>query len=260
MSDNIPFFLLGGYDLEMSEIQKMLERAGLKPGRDFADNQLSWGAKLSAYRQELSNSALSRRTIVGIELIEDIPPPQNYLRIDHHNDYSDRPAAIVQVAELLGITLSRRQQLIAANDSGYIPAMLAIGGSKAEIAEIRRLDRAAQGVTETDEAQAQTAIEGKKAVGKLTVVHSNSCKFSPITDRLFGTKRLLVYCATELNYFGEEKARLVNRFNELTQSGLAYHGGGESGYFGISADWTAAKWIEIRNEIIQMMKGDTSHA
>ncbi|MBK9452548.1 MAG: hypothetical protein IPN95_24600 [Bacteroidetes bacterium] len=97
------FFLLGGYDLEMVEIRRLLESCNLQEGRDFADLRLGWGAKLSAYAAVLEDPQFSNRVFAGIELGEDITPPDGYLRIDHHNELSHLPAAIVQVAELLGV-------------------------------------------------------------------------------------------------------------------------------------------------------------
>ena len=53
MSDKL--FLLGGQDLEMLEIKKLLERENIA----YKDKNLKWGAKLSDYQNELSfNGAL----------------------------------------------------------------------------------------------------------------------------------------------------------------------------------------------------------
>ena len=71
-----------------------------------------------------------------------------YHRIDHHNEYCHLPSSLEQVASVLGVELNRKQRLIAANDVGYIPAMKALMATDEEIAEIRREDRRAQGVTE----------------------------------------------------------------------------------------------------------------
>ena len=79
-------------------------------------------------------------------MTRDTDPPTPYTDIDHHNERDHEPASIVQVAELLGVALTRREQLVAANDRGYIPALRAAGATDAEVADIRRADRAAQGV------------------------------------------------------------------------------------------------------------------
>ena len=76
-------FLLGGHDLEMNAIIQLLEEHHLI----YKDRSLQWNnAYLSQYEQDLSlfkdNSSYK---IYGIELQEDIVPPSNYVRIDHHN-------------------------------------------------------------------------------------------------------------------------------------------------------------------------------
>ena len=70
-------FLLGGYDLEMLEIKKLLESHGQR----FIDHQLSWGAKLSSYASMFDAST----HFIGVELIEDRQPPKNYTRITSYN-------------------------------------------------------------------------------------------------------------------------------------------------------------------------------
>jgi hypothetical protein len=55
-------FLLGGHDLEMVEIGKILKAKGLT----FHDRNLHWGTKLSAYQDLFDES----HTFVGIELIK----------------------------------------------------------------------------------------------------------------------------------------------------------------------------------------------
>lgn len=143
-------FLLGGHDLEMAEISRILDKYGIL----YHDNNLGWNnAKLSSYSELFNNND----RFVGIELTTDIAPPKNYLLIDHHNENVGKPSAIEQVAELLGIELTREQQLIAANDKGFIPAMEALGATPKEIAEIRRLDQIFKGETiENERLQEQT--------------------------------------------------------------------------------------------------------
>src|SRR3989339_778061 len=117
MSDKL--FLLGGQDLEMLEIKKLLERENIA----YKDKNLKWGAKLSDYQNELSFSG----TIYGIELEADIELPKNciYIEIDHHGKNDHEKSSLEQVAKILGIELTREQKLIAANDSRYISGMKA---------------------------------------------------------------------------------------------------------------------------------------
>ncbi|MEX0967663.1 MAG: hypothetical protein WD077_10520 [Bacteroidia bacterium] len=123
-------FLLGGHDLEMAEIRKLLEQHSLP----YHDGGLSWNnATLSAYKDIWDD----QRFFVGIELREDISPPPKYISIDHHNERSDEPASIAQVAKLLGITIDRWQQLVAANDRGFIPAMERMGATTLRAGDIK---------------------------------------------------------------------------------------------------------------------------
>lgn len=142
-------FLLGGYDLEMQTIRELLDKLRI----DYVDKKLGWNnALLSEYRDILDEYADKPDcTIYGIELKEDVPPPSNYVRIDHHNDFIDRPSSIEQVLSVLNITPDRHQQLVGANDARYIPGMLALGATRQEVDEIRKADRKAQGVTDEDE-------------------------------------------------------------------------------------------------------------
>lgn len=222
-------FLLGGYDLEMLTIKQMLE------GRDDCvvfDQHLNWGnAILSAYGDEIKNHPDS--PVYGIELKEDIPCPKNYHSIDHHNSKEDNASSLEQVADILGIKLTRRQMLVAANDKGYIPAMMEIGATKVEIADIRRKDRKAQGISVEDERLAEESIEKSLATyGELYVVKSLTPHFAPICDRLYPYHELLVYTDEEWVYYGKRKPYLVEKLQNEIRQGRIYHGGDDQGYIG----------------------------
>lgn len=222
-------FLLGGYDLEMLTIKQMLE------GREdcvVLDKRLRWNnAKLSAYQGDLQK--YQDYDIFGIELQEDISLPANYHRIDHHNDWAYKPSALEQVAQLIGVRLNRDQQLVAANDKGYIPAMQQLSATREEITDIRRRDLSAQGITAEEEALAEKSIsENLKSCGTLTIVKSLTSKFPPICDRLFPFKQLLIYTDSEWMYYGEGKAELVQQLSSDIEQKKIFHGGGDSGYIG----------------------------
>ncbi len=222
-------FLLGGYDLEMLTIKQLLEG---RVGCVVLDKHLQWhNARLSAYQNELRQFPDS--VIYGIELKEDVPLPRNYVRIDHHNGCSNKPSALEQVAQVLGVALNRCQQLVAANDRGYIPAMQALSASAEEIADVRRLDREAQGVSDEDELLAEQSIaKNRSHCGGLIVVKALTPRFSPICDRLFPYHRLLVYTDTEWVFYGEGKKELTILYADEIQEGKVYHGGGDEGYIG----------------------------
>lgn len=225
-------FLLGGHDLEMCTIKELLVKAGIL----YADASLRWdNAFLSAYRKELEQygNLQSEWTIYGIELQEDIPLPGNYQAIDHHNEKMNLSSSLEQVANLLGVFMDRRLQLIAANDKEYIPGMRSLQASDTEIAEIRRQDRACQGVTEADELYAEKAIkENMQVIDGLIIVRALSHKFSPICDRLYPYDRLLIYTDEEWMYYGKRSGKLHDFFYSDIVDGRLFYGGGVDGYIG----------------------------
>jgi hypothetical protein len=46
------------------------------------------------------------------------------LSIDHHGESAKNPASISQVLKLIGVEPSLEDELIAANDRGYIPEVI----------------------------------------------------------------------------------------------------------------------------------------
>lgn len=243
-------FLLGGYDLEMLEIKKLLEDQGIR----YFDKNLDWGnAKLKMYADEIDQYTDNESyTIYGIELHEDDfgTIPTNYYRIDHHNTFSDLPSSIEQVCALLEIPMSRYQRLVAANDKAYIPGMKAIGASNDEIQYIRQKDRQSQGVTNKDERLAKQALENKKYEGDLIVVYSLSNRFSPICDTLYPCDKLLIYTDDELVYYGKEKDKLVMLFAKEIDAGNMYHGGGNMGFIGTTTRKYNKQELEIIKDLI----------
>lgn len=235
-------FLLGGYDLEMITIRDLLISKGyaeismlndIKNQNCFADRKLKWGATIISYRDLLS----FKDNIYGIELIGSNEPivPENYYIIDHHNERSNLPSSIEQVAEILEIELTYRQKLIAANDKGYIPAMLAMGASQEDISEIRRSDRLAQGVTEADESLAEKSLKERVTFrNDLMVIESLTPKFSAIADRLFPFRKLLITYDNYFVYYGLGIGQLGENFQDLIKSNKAFYGGGDKGFFGLS--------------------------
>lgn len=211
---NLHFFLLGGHDLEMLTIRALLEEHQVP----FMDRNLLWGATWSDYQDVIDRFDQEAETLVGIELSGE--KPEWALLIDHHNELSHLPSSIEQVATLLGVELSRHQQLVAANDKGYIPAMQRLGATEEEIATIRRLDRQAQGVTEEMGRIAEQDLRLINTRNGVTIVHTNLPKFSPIADRL-QVPRLLIYSPSELTYYGAGAAALATAFADEVAAGRA---------------------------------------
>ncbi len=229
---NKRIFLLGGNDLEMTTIKNLLVNAG----EQFETHDLRWNnAKLSSYEKTLEEYGNSPDyQIYGVELNEDIPHPDNYVRIDHHNDFANKPSSLEQVATLLGLAMDRHMQLVAANDSRYIPGMIKLGASREEIDDIRRADRAAQGVSEgDDERLAEESLKSCKGdASNLYVVKSLTSKFSTICDRMYPYRRLLIYNDDVAEFYGEGVNDLTLLFKSELDAKKMYHGGGDSGYLG----------------------------
>lgn len=214
-------FLLGGHDLEMLTIKELLLFENYK----VCDKNLKWGAKLSDYKDELKQ--FKEKSIYAIELIEDMALPKNYQRIDHHNELADNDASLLQVLNLLNKKPTREQELIIANDVGHIEAMRCMGASDKEIKDIRLKERAIQGVTKEDEAQAQKDIKQATEKNGVYVIATSLHSFSPIVDN-FEKRPLLVYGENSLDYYGDI-ALLKEKYKEQIENKEAYHG---RGYFG----------------------------
>jgi hypothetical protein len=220
--DNL-FFFLGGYDLEMLTIRDLLDEYA--PGR-YCDRGLSWGAKTSDYRAEIVETLGKGITPVLVELTDNMglqPHPYSgplsdddgVVFVDHHGLLAgaDKPTSLHQIFALLGLpsdAWTRRMELIAANDRGYIRGMLDAGATRDEINAIRAADRAAQGITEEQERQAAEAIQESEEVcrGRLTVVRLPHNRTAAVADRLApelgrqGYENLLVISPCEVNFFG----------------------------------------------------------
>ena len=244
---NEPIFLLGGSDLEMQEIKKLL----IKHNKHYIDKKLSWGAKLSDYINIIDKNGI----YFGIELIEDVAPPQNYIAIDHHNDLQNKPSSLEQVADILNTKLNRYQQLVALNDKGYIPAMQEFGATEVEIDLIRQKDREAQGVTKQDEILAKLSLENRKKEGTILIIKALTDKFSPIIDRCYQKEEnVLIYNSKKLTYYGKGVEKLVKLFKNEIKNQQAYYGG-NYGFFGISENVFDKKNLkEIRKKIINTLK------
>lgn len=237
-------FLLGGADLEMHTIRDVLSREGIT----FFDHHLQWdNALLSSYKLELQ-TVKDGQIVFGIELREDIIPPECYRAIDHHNELSASPCALEQVMKILQQPMNRYEQLVAANDKSYIPGMLELDASEEEITSIRRADRKAQEVTDEEERLAEKAIESNLEIkDDLIIVQALCSRFSPICDRLFPYHKLLIYTDSEWMYYGDGCCSVRDLFADELLSGNLFYGGGEQGYVGIKQN------VYKKDNIIEMI-------
>lgn len=254
-------YFLGGRDLEMQEIRRLLERHAPGHVEDFG---LGWGARASAYRDRIEASLAAGETAVLVELIDDLPETLPRARIhivDHHGALVDRPTAIEQVFRLLGLpqtAWTRHLALVAANDRAHIAGLLAMGASRDEVAAIRAADRAAQGVTEADEDEARRAIAARRVDGRLTEIETASGTSSAITDLLHpalggpGHDALLVAMPGKLAAFADGDK--IRRLAGAVPGG--YWGGDlpRRGYWGISlpqAEDEAAKCRALARDLLR---------
>jgi hypothetical protein len=173
---------------------------------DFHDKNLTWGAKASEYKNEFAET--DDKISVLIELDLDIVPPENSIIIDHHNENAgiDQPTSIEQIAVLFGISLTRWQRLIAANDRGWIPAMKQAAASEEEIEKIRTYDRICQGVSEEMEQQAERICARIERTNHPVTVNFDYDNVSPITDSLYGKAgNILIYGPHSTTFSGDGK-------------------------------------------------------
>jgi len=237
-------FLLGGYDLEMLEIKKLLQEQGEK----FIDKELSWGASLSAYKDVFND----KDTFIGIELEVDIKPPKHYVEIDHHGKNAHKESAIEQVAELLGVELNRWQQLVAANDARYISGLKQLCATDEEIKQIRLEDRKAQGVSENDE---KLAIESIKQVDSSHIIYALTQHFSAIADRVYDKfTHYVIYDDVNVVFYGFSLDKLLHFLNKKQISPKSYYyGGGDFGFLGIKKGILNSEEIKsLIKEFIEM--------
>ncbi len=242
----------------MVEIRNIIEAHRLS----YFDKRLSWGASLSAYKYDLAGLPTDAIPVL-IELKPDMALPVNAIIIDHHDEKAgkDQKTSIEQLADLLGIELSRRQKLISANDRGHIRAMREMCATDEEITEIRALDRKAQGVTDEDEKLAEKSIENhlEKIADDAVIVNSLTNKTSPVFDRLHDKyKHIFIFTTDgEMNYSGtgEVVYRLVEEYEKKTEvdpNVLFWYGGSlpENGFFGTN---TQTKNEDIKVLIVEEM-------
>lgn len=184
-------FIVPANDGEAVEIRKILQ----KYDEPHIVTRQPWGATWKGLESEVVEevekfiSANPNAIIYGIEL----GGPARWgaaINIDHHkyadDDRSNDKSSIEQIAEMLGMQLTRHQQLVAANDKGYIPLMRQIGADENEIKVVRAQDRLAQGVTPDQEAQAVKDLANAEIRDGKWLIRCPKGSTSAVTDRVFG--------------------------------------------------------------------------
>ncbi|MBU1994369.1 hypothetical protein KKC15_06635 [bacterium] len=244
-------FLLGGCDLEMVTIKEILESLKL----NYKDKNLSWGAKLSDYKEFLDFDGM----IYGIELFADIQAPQNYKEIDHHGKNFHMPSSLKQIATLLGVTLSREQELICANDSNYIAGMKALCATQTEIDATRKADKEAQGVTQEDEDLAKASMQTADS----NIIFSKTPHFSATSDlAYFKNDNYILYNETKVVFYGYKTQAIINFLKtQKVDENSFYYGGGGFGFVGIKEGICTKEEIEnLIKEFEKMQEQETIYS
>lgn len=183
-------FCLGGRDLEMETIAALVrETLG---DEHVVDREPGWGATADLYADDIAAIVAAGRVPVLVELPTGARPlPDRCLSIDHHGPHAGAtaPTALEQAFALLGLPedrWTRHLALVAANDRGHVAEMRAYGATPDEIAAIRAADRRAQGITDAEEAAAETALAAaqRRADGRLLIVRLPHGRTAPVMDRL----------------------------------------------------------------------------
>lgn len=244
-------YFLGGRDLEMVEIARLLGEIGFADLVE--DRALSWGARASDHATAIDAALAAAETPVLIELALDVDATTlaRCEIVDHHGEQAgaDRPSALRRVWRMLGADparWTRWRALVEANDIGHIVGMAKLGASAAEIRAIRDADRAAQGVTPEIEAESRRAVAARKTHSTITIVETRAPTSSAVTDfidRAYGgpgARNLLVIGPEKVSFFGD--GELIERLRDWPGS---WFGGAlpERGYWGVEADQSDVKRI-----------------
>ena len=256
-------FFLGGNDLEMQTIEKLLQQHVALT--QIKNKNLGWGANASAYKAEIDQALAEGKIPVLIELENDLPDlgKDSILIVDHHQEKAGAHAAtaLQQIWILLGLSETdwlnnREYQLIAANDRGHIAAMQAMNANVDEIKKIRERDRHAQGITTEQEQQAQQAIEQRdqKLDGQLTVVNLPHSACATVTDRLHtalggeGYENLVIFSPHEVNFYGD--GQVIAQLAKLYPD--SWYGGDlpQRGFWGLAGNFDAQALVAEIEKLI----------
>ena len=236
---------LGGRDLEMVEIAKLLAGRG---DVEVHDRRLPWGATASAYAAEIRAAVGRGQSVVVVELPDELPadvPRERVTWIDHHGALAgaDRPTSIEQVFALLGFPpdeWTRDLTLVAANDRGHVRALQATGATPDEVVAIRARDRQAQGISEAEDEQGRDAAgrAETRCGGRLTAVRLPHARTATVTDVLDaglggpGYANLVVFCPGQTVFYGS--GRCVEALRKSYPDGWSGGELPERGYWGIA--------------------------
>lgn len=223
-------------DLEAVEIIRLLQAAG----ETVLVSQQAWGACWENLEDEITSGVegvlqnTPAAEVIGIELAG--TPRWHGRNIDHHrwgeSDRSCEHSSLEQVALLLGHHLNRYEALVAANDKGWIPALVAAGATPGEVETVRMADRCAQGVSPDQEAQAVRDIAAAEWRGRKVLVRCPDGSSSAITDRLYGRYDEAITTAPDKWIYYGPRAQQIHQVVRSAGLGHARDWTGGSAAFG----------------------------
>ena len=210
-------FCLGGRDLEMVEIARLVED---HPTAAVIDAGLGWDkARASAYQAEIEAALARDMAVFLVELRNDLAAEiaEACHWIDHHGARAGAgaPTSIEQVFKALGLPArdwSRRLQAVAANDRGWIPELRSLGFSEDEIRALRAEDRRVQGTTPAEDELGRLAFEQMQMLhdGGLLLARLPHGRTATVADRLAlatpagePVPNLLIISPAEINFSGD---------------------------------------------------------
>jgi hypothetical protein len=176
----------------MCRIAEVLGHAGV----DFVDAGLKWGAKASYYETSFTKAVADGFTPVLVELEIDCPVPEGAVVVDHHGERSSQPPSLLQALTLIGVTPTRKDLVIAANDAGWWPALLGqvdIPGmgklyppaTPDELEWLAATSMAANGLSQAQIAECRRALAAPiEMIGAVRVIRQAHSKTGPIGDAL----------------------------------------------------------------------------
>jgi len=250
MTSQKPYiFLLGGHDLEMMEIKRILITCGYQKDVHYFDKGLKWSnAVWSAYAEEIKEiktinieqTEKANFVIVGIELFEDdfLKKEEEWSLIDHHNELSDGPTSLQQLITLLNYTPTsndetRHLELIIANDRDGIAGLRLICATAAEIKKIRNEEAEIIAVENTIQQLFNSEEHNKnfRKENNVRIIKTSATAFYGLTDSLEDAN-VIIYNNTQLFFSGTEAKKTVLNFFKSVSGLKFYYGGYHIGYIG----------------------------
>ena len=204
-------FLLWGQDAEMQHIKSILDKEQVP----YIDKWLGRWAKVEDYAEEIKQLIAEWKQPVAIELTgAGEGEYANVMSIDHHGKRALEKASILQILDLLGLTPSRDEEMIAAIDAWWPKAMLRAGFTKEDVIGESKKIFDSQNISEEMVAEAKSARDNREVIWDTTIVKMSHSKCATIHRLNPGEYNGLVIISRdgEVNVFDNKE--LVQKINE----------------------------------------------